>query len=148
MKIPVELLEGQLIDLSKQRDVSNEVTGANGKKVLVVLVGVPRDSSLFQYLTKIIAAVDLDIEKDVGLLTLTNDEAFSFSGLTGKMTIDKAVFFNVPPKRAGLNINYIKYQPLSLQNRRLLFADDLGTIQGSKELRLALWNALKAMFKG
>ncbi len=144
---PDGLLKGQLMNLSHQKDVMGSIAGKNTKKVLIVLADIQKDNPLFQYLTKIVAAVDLDIEKDVGLLILTNNDGFSFSKIVGKMTIETAIFFDVSPRRAGLNINYIKYQWLFIQNRHLLFADDLATIQDSKDLRMALWNALKSLFK-
>lgn len=126
-------------------DVSAQCSGKNQKGLLIVLMREPQPG-LLAFLEKVLMAVQYDLEEDALTVFLTGDQRFSFSQLAKNNGIQKALFFGLPPVRAGLNLNPRLYSPLTLGNQMLLFSDELPAIEQDKNLKKQLWEALQLMF--
>ena len=103
------------------------------------------------FLSNVLKAVQLDIEKDITLISLTPGETFSLSRLRKHLPVKKAIVFGPAPSAIGLQCPEQRYQLLSFRGMTCLFADELERIhqerqQGGKRLSTALWQSLKALF--
>lgn len=125
--------------------------GSNREQVLVVYQVTADREDLEAFLGKILAAVQLDIERDIALLSITPGASFSLSRLRKQVPVEKAVFFGMEPGSAGLHCTCRLYAPLVFPDLTCVFADELETImqerqQGGKRLSGALWQNLKELF--
>ncbi len=125
--------------------------GDNREQVLVVYQVTADREDLEAFLGKILAAVQLDMEKDIALLPITPGASFSLSRLRKQVAVKKVVFFGVEPRVVGLNCTCRLYAPLAFPDFTCVFTDELETIlqerqQGGKRLSSALWQSLKELF--
>ena len=119
--------------------------GDNDGHLLVCLSGA--DSPDLQiFLEKIMASVQVDLNKDAFTVPTAGKEKFRFSSLDHRMRFANAIFFGLLPAQVGLNLNVQKYQPITFKDHTFLFADSLETIQNQPEFKRPLWEALKKMF--
>lgn len=103
------------------------------------------------FLSKVLQAVKIDMDKDIYLLPLGPGSSFSFSALCGEKEINHIISFGIPAKRLGLHFNYQLYSPHGFNNRTFLFVDPLQAIfeerqAGGKRMSGALWKVLKTLF--
>jgi len=139
-----QFIDFKIIDVTDTNTILSACTGSPEKGIF--LSYQETDKSMEPFLSKILSAVKLDLQADVLTLEKTVDNDFSFSALSKAQSIDKALFFGIPPKAVGLQVNVQKYQPLTINGCLFLFADDLKSISEKQELKRALWGALKAIF--
>jgi hypothetical protein len=97
-------------------------------------------------LAKMLLAAKFDIAADAFVVWLDGPQPFSFSSLRNELGISGALFFGIPPKQAGLNLNVQAYQPLKIAGVDLLFAASLADIIADPKLKRPLWEGMKAMF--
>lgn len=126
-----------------------EVISNNQSKIfnsLVVFESETEDEVLENLLTKILTAVNLEIKKDVCLLSLTAENAFSFVRIKTKSNIEKVILFGVPPIKLGINLDLKLYQPILFQDCLFLLAHSLQVINADKSKKLQLWNCLQEIY--
>lgn len=141
----------EIILFEDAAEVAARCVGENTKQTFIVFQQDERVEELLQFLTKILAAVQLDLQKDVKLLAVEPQEQFSFIQLSKIFEIQKLLSFGISPNRMGINFQTIPYTISKHENRSFIFADDLKKIleerqQGGKRMSGELWKALKALF--
>ncbi len=116
-----------------------------GDNDLLVLLDSELTSDLREFLSKILSAVHYDITNTT--LTNVNDLPNKrFTYLEQNIRFKKVICFGISPEAINLNINSIKYRPLAIGDKTLLFSESLFKVQEDKEKKAKLWNALQALF--
>lgn len=116
------------------------------KEILVVFFNDKNDPELELLLKNIFSAVNKDPEKDIFFLKATPQTSYSFNEIRKKIPVKDLVFFGVPLSGFGLNLNIPPYQPLLVNNFRILFADSLEKVNTDVNKKKALWSCLKEMY--
>ncbi len=123
--------------------------GSNHKKLLVVLQKLEEQkrSDAMVLLTKIMKAVNIDLEKDLFLLELSPRAGFNFKELHNALDFQCMISFGLSPNVAGLNFQTRNYEIKTFSTWKFLFVDDLPKIGGDQKLKGALWTNLQQLFK-
>lgn len=96
-------------------------------------------------LYKILKSVQLDGTKDILLVRAKTDDRIPLSALCKQTGCRLVLLFGIDPPDAGLHFRVEKYQPFSVNGITGLWADQLSAIEGSRELKNALWIGLKGL---
>ncbi len=144
-------LDFPLIDVPARQDWASRLGGQRARNVLLVFQRKPDDEVLVGFLEKVLAAVKLDVQKDVCLLPITYSEQFCFVHLRQSADFQYFIAFGIAPERMGLTLQASLYQPFMIEGTHFLFADDLQQIYeerqaGGKQMSSKLWQALKNLF--
>ncbi len=147
----VQLLNLDVIDVLDNEVVAQRCTGANEQKTLIVFPTNENEAAMRTFLAKMLAAAQLDLEKDVCTLSMMPFENFSFSRLRHHFDIQTCLVFGIPSERLGIHMQIKPYELLEYNGLRLVFVDDLQAIfderqQGGKQMSGALWKVLQILF--
>lgn len=150
---PNEILNSDFLDMklfphSEPSTLLQHCVGENEKGLLVVIFEEETRTELLPFLTKILGAVQYDLARDAVTIKITNKTVFSLMNLCNQAEkpITQVIFFGQSPKQVGLNLAVQKYQPLTIAEKNILFADNLAAIHDDTNLKKALWGCLQAMF--
>ncbi|GEM_PF-1783643 len=124
------------------------IQGKAEKGITIVLQEVEwQTPSYRQLLQKILQAVDLKLEKDVGLLPLRAHKPVSLTLLQQRVNaLHHVLAFGCGPTTLGLQIDAPHYRPLAIGNCRIVFAAALARLHVDVAHKKALWRALKTFF--
>lgn len=147
----VQLLNIELIDIADSEVLAARCQGQNAKKTLLVFQVSDNEEELRSFLSKVLAAAQLDLVKDVLSLSVTPDEKISFSGLCQHFDIQTLIAFGLSPEQMGIHFKINLYDMLSYNGQKYVFADDLTAIyeerqQGGKRMSSELWKVLQNLF--
>jgi hypothetical protein len=121
--------------------------GANQKNLFIFLSeNEAEKSSLVELLSKILSAIKYDLETDALMILQTSDAPISLSKLCQNAEKSSVLVFGYEPKHLGIYANMKKYAFFELQDAHYLFCDSLSLIENQKDLKMALWEALKKRF--
>lgn len=126
-------------------------SGENQKNILIILKWESAIDELKPFLSKVLTAVKLDIEKDVFIINKTPENNIGFNALLKEYTFRHIIIFGILPHELGLHFKLSTYEALSHRDQVYLLADALVDIyaerqSGGKEKAGALWNSLKSIF--
>lgn len=130
---------------------SESCRGENQRKTLILFASSEDTEELNTFLAKILAAVKLDLQKDVLLLPLPEEERMHLSSIIRKEKIATVIVFGIPFNRLGVHISTSVYQPVAAGSIQWLYAHSLTDIyterqQGGRQKAGALWRALQSLF--
>lgn len=128
-----------------RENLISEGKGACKKGVFVACAGSPTPEAE-DLLSKMLQAAKFDVAADAFVLWLDSPQPFSFSSLRNELGITSALFFGIPPKQAGLNLNAQPYLPLKIVGVDLLFAASLAEIIAEPKFKRPLWEGMKTMY--
>jgi hypothetical protein len=117
--------------------------GGFEKGILVIYEGKTLESSLSEYLFKILGAVSCSL-KDIALASSENTELTSMPTITA-LNPNKIIVFGKVRHDIMMSVKK-KYEVHQEDEIEFLFADDLGQISESLDLRKALWRELQVLF--
>jgi hypothetical protein len=125
--------------------------GENQRNTLILFAAGEDTDDLNAFLAKILAAVNLDLQKDVLLLPLPEDEPLHASSIVRREKIETVIIFGLPFHRLGVHLAASLYQPVTAGSTQWLLAHSLTDIyaerqQGGKQKAGALWRALQSLF--
>jgi len=131
--------------LSDEKKSDLKLRGSNQKHLIIVY---RTDAAAFDevFLTKILSAVQYDLEQDTTLIELREDQHFSFQNISQILTPRHLISLGLSPKELGLNLVNQLYQPINIENCCFLFANKLSEIAEDKNKKGALWGCLQTMF--
>lgn len=141
-----DFFDFQIFASEEPENLLKQCFGDNEKNLLIVTKKAEEDVELYDLLQKILGAVGHNLKQDTTHLIIKDNQLFSFTDLSKNRQIDKALFFGINPKTAGLNFNVTPYVPVEFGNRTFLFAHDLTSISGKPALKKQLWGALQGIF--
>ena len=139
-----QFLDFKIIHKEEITTILDRCTGLNKRNVF--LLYNHKEIDQIPFLTKILAAVKLDLQQDVLVLEGTSSTTFSFFDLIAEQPIEKTIVFDYAPTSLGLHLHINKYELITINNCEFLFADALEKISNDKQLKGKLWGALKKMF--
>lgn len=127
--------------------LDDDFFGNNQKNLMIVIADEnEKNDDNIAFLSKIIAAIKHDLDNDAIRLFLENDAKMSINSSITHYNSKNVLIFGLGNTQLGIFIQQKKYQPFEVQGVRYLFADSLSEMQIQKELKGALWDALKRMF--
>jgi hypothetical protein len=126
-------------------DLLQSCRGANGRGLFVACAG-SESAAEGELLSKMLQAVGFDLEQDALVLWSAHERPFSFASLRNGAVLQRALFFGIPPKQAGLNLQAQPNQPLTIGGIAYLFSHSLSDIIARPELKRPLWEGMKGMF--
>ncbi len=136
-----------LLILAPEQSVFTTATGGFARQVLVLSwVDAATSSVTRPFLTKVLAAAQLDLAQDALFVELPLDQPIGLLADVRQKKPDQVLVFGLPAVQLGLNMDIVPYQPFVFQQITFLFADALSVLEGSKEKKTALWTALKSIF--
>ena len=134
--------------LSNDENIPGEwISGNNRKGLLVICNSIDKTDENSVLLSKILSAVQYNVEEDCHLITLPKNSSISILNFIKKNNIKHLIIFGISPISLGFSMNMIAYKPLKINNTRMIFAHGLTKIDKNQEFKRALWNSLKTMFK-
>jgi len=117
--------------------------GGFEKGILVIYEGKSLESSLSEYLFKILGAVSCSL-KDIALANSEDTELTTMSSITA-LNPNKIIVFGKVRHEIMMSVKKT-YEVHQEEEIEYLFADDLKQISGSLDLRKALWKELQVLF--
>lgn len=97
------------------------------------------------FLEKILNAINLNVN-GVDLLNVHGLDGVDFAPILADKVIHHFLTFGVPFQRLNLDILMDRYQPVRFHGITFMMADPLAAIEGDKNLKKRLWEALKRIF--
>ena len=94
-------------------------------------------------LYKILAAIKLDIEKEVRIYGLRQKESAHIGPLLDFKAKHRFLAFGLNADRMGLQMKTIPYQIMTVRDLKILFSHTLTQLQGNVEFKKKLWGLLQ-----
>ena len=116
-----------------------------------ILIAVNDSQSAFvsdkdlELLTGILGACKLSLD-DVALVNMQQWEGPGYKELTTSFNAELVFLFGITPQAFGLPLDFPHFQSQSFNQVRYLPAPVLAEIAADRNLKTALWNALKKIF--
>ena len=125
--------------------------GENQRKILILFAAEEDTEEFNAFLAKILAAVNLDLQKDVLLLPFPEGEQIHLSSILRQEEVATVMVFGISLNSLGVHLATPLYHPLASGSIRWLLAHSLTDIhaerqQGGKQKAGALWRALQSLF--
>ena len=139
-----QLINFSIVPKTEKGTILAHCKGNNAKGVF--LLYKESEAEQVPFLTKILAAVQLDMEQNVIVFASTETQTFSLSDIRESHSLTKAIIFGFPPQHIGLQVQFQKYQLYTIGGVQYLFADSLKEIESEKAKKGLLWGALQQMF--
>ena len=139
-----QLIDFKIIPKTEKNTILKHSKGKNAKGVF--LLYNESEAEQVPFLAKILAAIQLDMEKDVIVFPSTNTQTFSLSDISESHSLKKAIIFGFPPQHIGLQVQFQKYQLYTIKGIQYLFVDSLQEIENTKAKKSLLWGALQQLF--
>jgi hypothetical protein len=137
----------ELIFLAPERNLLAFSEGGFARRVWVIALAEPQVSSNNRdFITKVLAAANLNLEKDTLFAEIPASEPVNFSSDWHHKQPDHILVFGLPPAQLGLAIEAASYKPIAFYGATWLFADPLSMLEPDKNKKGLLWSALKQMF--
>ena len=136
-----------LIFLAPDFPLLEHAEGNFARRVLLVLAAADQSAEERQFLSKVLAAANLNLLQDTLLVELP-DETTPVSLLPALKTKQPGhvLVFGRTPESLGLSIQANWYQPFLFYHTTFLFAEKLSTLEPDKARKGQLWRALQTMF--
>ena len=136
-----------LIFLSPEHMTLDRTVGGFARKVWVLALSEPAAAgSNRDFLAKVLAAAQLNFDKDTLFTEIPASEPVNFSTDFKRKQPDYVLVFGLPPAQLGLTIETTPYRPVLFYGATWLFADALSVLEPDKNRKGQLWSALKQMF--
>ncbi len=131
--------------VSDEKKSELNLRGSNQKQLMIVYRAdnTPLDED---FLSKILGAVQYDLQQDTTLIELRKDQDFSFQNISKTLNPRHFISLGLTPKELGLNLTDQLYQPKNIENCCFLFANKLADIAEDTNKKAALWGCLQSMF--
>ena len=144
-------LYGNVLVAKEDTPAGNEVKinflGKNEKHILVVVnkqgIAFLPDNEL-NFLTSILSACSLSLA-DVAIINQFHS-LHSYHDVINQLNSRSVILFDVTPGEFGLPVNFPDFQVQPIDRVNYLTAPSLDLLEGNKDLKKSLWNALKRMF--
>lgn len=139
----------ELIFLAPEHAASDFSSGHFARRIWVLSISEPSLSAFNKaFLDKVLAAANLNLEKDTMFAEIPVSEPVHFSTDLKRKMPEQVLVFGLRPAQIGLNIEAPFYRPIDFYGTTWLFADALSVLEPDKNKKGQLWSALKQMFLG
>ncbi len=124
-------------------DENFEPNGSNQSQVLFVYASDDKDH--LGFLSKVISAVNLDMERSLSC-AIDNDGYMKIPSTWEGRNISVILAFGLLPKQLCHNYSCNAYEVQQYNGVKVLYAEGLSHIKDSKESKKKLWICLKELF--
>jgi len=136
----------ELLFVLPERAVESLAEGQFARRILVLALEESAALGNRDFLTKILAAAQLDLNRDCLFDQIPSGEPFSTPRFIREKHPAQVLVFGLPPAQLGLTAQIPLYQTIEFYNTQWLFADALSVLEPDKTKKGLLWTALKALF--
>ena len=119
--------------------------GDFGKKILILALDSDKTAENQTLLQNILKSIDVDFPQDIHLTYLDSNSKVNILNYLNKHNPISVIAFGSTPNQLSLNLNYLKYRVLKINNIQLIFANSFEEISASKPLKKQLWESLKML---
>jgi hypothetical protein len=148
------LYKNCLVDLYSEQKTLEEKSGkihflgGMGKPILLLVnnIGVPflPDDQL-NFLLGVLSACKLNMA-DIGIVNLNKTDNLEHKNLPEFLKVEVIIIFGIEATALSLPFKIPDFQVQIFKNRKYLFSPALDIIEGSPQLKMKLWEALKKIF--
>ncbi len=135
-----------LIFLVPEGSLLNEAQGGFARRLLVVTAAEPDAPDAQPFLSKILAAAQLNLAQDALLVEIPADRPFALLPALKSKQPAHVLVFGLSPESLGLALQIALYQPFTFYDSTFCFADKLSLLEPDKTRKAQLWRALQTMF--
>lgn len=139
--------ENDLIFIAPERRAAELSKGQFARRIWVLALAEPlHGAANREFLGKVLAAANLNLEKDTLFAEIPVGEPVTFSTDIKDKQPEHILVFGLSPAQLGLTLNMRPYTPFSFYGATWLFADALSALEPDKTRKGQLWSALKQLF--
>ncbi|MBL7805573.1 MAG: hypothetical protein JNL02_17660 [Saprospiraceae bacterium] len=135
-----------LIFLSPENSLPEHIEGSFARRVMVILSSDENLPDNRAFLTKVLAAAQLNLLQDCLLVEVPASGSIALSGILKVKQPTQVLVFGISPEQLGFRIQVNLYQPFHFQHTSFLFAEKLGLVEPDKNRKGQLWRALQTLF--
>ncbi|HMX39891.1 MAG TPA: hypothetical protein PKD78_06175 [Saprospiraceae bacterium] len=136
----------QLVFLLPERAVDSSAKGHFGREVLVVAAAEIDEAAALDFLSKILSAARLDLERDTCYAFVPLAEPVGLASFLRSRRPRWVMVFGLSALQLGLAVQAHPYQPAEFYGSQWVFADALSVLEPDKAKKGQLWGVLKAWF--
>ena len=129
-----------------QQSILDLARGGFARQVWVLAAESAGQAEALDFLTKILAAARLNLEKDTLFVRVPGNTQVSILPAIKEKHGEFILVFGLSPSDIGLKADIPMYYPLHFYGSTFLFADALSSLEPDKTLKSKLWLALQQMF--
>ncbi len=105
------------------------------------------NESFIDLLSKILAAVKLQLPEGVALLQVERSKNYSLPKMLGSLQGKRIIAFGVTPTRLGFQLAHLRNQIIAIGHNQLLITDALQSVATDQQAKRALWTVLQRLFE-
>ena len=135
----------KIFNIEEIENLNLPYKGKNNKQLFINIVEKSNVVIDLSFLTKILNAVQHDIEEDC--LLLDTQISVQLRDVLSQNTIRRAIFFGQRPSNIGLHIEGSLYKTIEISGCKLFFAHPLSMIEANGEYKKLLWSEMKNLFE-
>ncbi len=151
MRKPYDMTHLFTTSIIKTAKRSTEIDApGNSQPSCVVLNSglLPEDGPAYQFLGKILRAVDVSLEKDTLLLQIeTQEKAPQFIQFKSDISPCPVLCFGIRPEVLNLHMNPLPFLAFRFLEFDWIFSDSLDVLEKDVKKKKLLWDAMKVLFR-
>jgi hypothetical protein len=140
------LLSNELLYLAAEKSATSGASGNFARQVMVLALEEPNAAANRDFLTKVLAAANLNLTQDTLFAEIPYGEPRALAPDLKERQPKHVLIFGLSPAQLGLSFEIPAYQPFEFYGHTWLFADQLSSLEPDKNKKTQLWTALKQMF--
>ena len=135
-----------LLFLAPDQQLQAPYAGGFARKILLLVHAEPQFPGNQDFLVKILAAAQVNPEKDTLWATVDINTPLSVTPLLKLKQPDQILVFGFTPQMLGLQVDIPIYRPTDFYGATWLFAESLSILEPDKARKGMLWKALQQLF--
>ena len=138
--------ERDLIFSAPEHSILQHATGGFARRVCILLPAGPEHHERLGFLTKILAAVRLDLDKDTLLIEIPVPQPATILPVLKEKQAEVVLVFGLSPAQIGLRTEIPLYLPQPFYGATFLFAEALAVLEPDTARKARLWQAIQHLF--
>jgi len=127
-----------------ESDSQPDISG-NGEKGLLIVIHANDKQENLATLQGLVKAIKLDIEKDVSIVSFT-DQRTSLNTILSSTKYNTVILIGVTPDQVGFSLAAKKYFIYKMESFALLLSDSLRDLNADKSKKMAFWQNLQSLY--
>lgn len=133
-------------DISKKDVLKFDYTNNDKHTFIIYRKKSEQIVEIIAFLTKMLKAVQYNIETDVVLLGINENISVPFAQLKSDFFVKKIISFGVSKEQFSIHGNIRQYVPTKVGNYEFLLSDSLDVLMSHNAKKRQLWGGLKQLF--
>lgn len=140
----MKLHKGKIFLLEDDKFEQEEWSKKLAAKAVLILHRAEHKEAEVDLLDKILSAIGKNIKRDAEALRIDEEDKIRLGPALRDSAVQLILAFDCSPAQLSMNSSFVKYTPVSIGKRTFIFSDALSDLEKNKNLKIMLWNALKA----